>query len=80
MFGLTVDNILYMITIFITVVGGGFALWQWRKSSNIRRAEFVSSLNEKYRFSDEISKSHPSLADMPYMVRNFMELSASTHF
>jgi len=42
------------LTLAITIVGGGFALWQWRKQNKIRRTEFVYQVMNDLRHDQEI--------------------------
>jgi len=44
------ENYFPLLSILIAIVGGGFALFQWKKSTNLRRAEFINQIIEKLRF------------------------------
>lgn len=43
--------------LILTVVGGAFALIQWKKTNKIKSAEFINELVEKIRGDEEISKT-----------------------
>ena len=51
-----VDFWIPVLTLLFSVVGGFFALQQWRKSNKIRRSEFVHTINEAFRFNDAITQ------------------------
>ncbi len=54
-FGSTLfSNIIAAVSALGLLVGGGFALWKWRHSVQIRRAEFANQLLEKIRFTEDI--------------------------
>ena len=43
--------------VILTIVGGVFALIQWRNANRIKRAEFLDSLIEKLRGDEEIDRT-----------------------
>lgn len=53
----SIDNWLTLISLCFVALGGGFALWQWRKNLKIRRAEFINQILEKLRFDEELIKT-----------------------
>ena len=46
---LSADNYLSIVSIIIAVVGGFFALHQWKKSTKIKCAEYINELTETIR-------------------------------
>lgn len=51
------DEQLQIISLLFVCCGSGFAYFQWKKSIQIRRAEFLHQLLEKIRFDDDMVKS-----------------------
>ncbi len=47
---------LQLISIFLAICGGIFALIQWKRSNKIKNAEFINNIVEKLRFDKEISR------------------------
>lgn len=43
-----------IITIIFTVIGGGFALWQWNKNSIVKRASYYNDAFIKMREDEDI--------------------------
>ena len=58
---LTFENWLSLISALFILIGGCFALYQWRSSIKTKRAEFINQILEKLRFDKE-------LADIMYIV------------
>lgn len=54
---LSVDNWLNIISLVFVCIGGMFVYFQWNRSIQIRRAEFLHQLLEKLRFDDKMVKS-----------------------
>lgn len=53
--GFTTDNILQIVTILFTVIGGFFALCQWKKANQYNRSEYVGKVITKLRDDEDIS-------------------------
>lgn len=53
----TIENLVGIISLLFAAIGGGFALYQWRKSLQIKRAEFLDKLIDKIRFDPNISEA-----------------------
>ena len=51
---LTIDNWLTLTSLIFIAFGGGFALWQFSKSTRIKRAEFLNQIIEKLRFDENL--------------------------
>jgi hypothetical protein len=51
----TNENTLTLITIIGAVIGGFFALKQWRQRIKLQRSEFVKQLIEKLRFDEDMA-------------------------
>ncbi|MDR0991760.1 MAG: hypothetical protein LBL87_02530 [Ruminococcus sp.] len=51
------ENWFSALSIIAIIIGGIFALLQYRKSIQLRRAEFLNQIIEKLRFDDEIVKT-----------------------
>ena len=49
-----IDNILTLISIFLVIVGSGFAYKQWSTSNKIKRTEFINQIIEKLRFDEDM--------------------------
>jgi len=52
---ITIDNWLTLISLIFIALGGGFALWQFYKSTRIKRAEFLNQILEKLRFDENLT-------------------------
>ena len=52
----TTDNWLTFISLIFVVIGGCFALWQWKKNNKIKQAEFFNQIIEKLRFDENLSQ------------------------
>ena len=52
--GTTVEDHISLLTFIGVVVGGIFALIQWRKSTALKRAEYIKELTEKIRTDKDI--------------------------
>ena len=50
------NSLLEIIKVLVTLAGAVFALFQWWKSNNYKRAELVQKLMEKVRDDEEISE------------------------
>ena len=50
------ENVAFL-TLAITIVGGGFALLQWKKQIDIKRTEFAYQIMEKLRNNKEIAQT-----------------------
>jgi len=44
-----------VIMVILTILGIAGGLWQWHKSNQIRRADFVNQILNKLRFNEEVS-------------------------
>jgi len=53
-FDFIVNNWQTLITIFFSVIGGGFALLQWKKNNTIKEAEFFNQIIEKINCDTDI--------------------------
>lgn len=53
---LTIGDIISAISIFLVVIGGFFALFQWKKSVKIQRAGYINELIEKIRTDVDIKE------------------------
>jgi hypothetical protein len=53
---LTFENYLSIISLFFVLIGGCFALFQWRSSLKIKRAEFINQILDKLRFDMELTE------------------------
>jgi len=51
------DNWLTLVSLLLALIGSGFALFQWKKAVQVRRAEFVHQIIERLRFNDELVKA-----------------------
>lgn len=49
------QDIVGFSTLFFGIIGGGFALYQWRKSNVYKRGEIVKTLIEKVRDDEDIA-------------------------
>jgi hypothetical protein len=49
------DNWEALATLLLAIIGGCFALCQWRKSIKIRRGEFIAHINDRLRFDPDIA-------------------------
>lgn len=52
--GTTVEDHISLLTFIGVVVGGIFALFQWRKGTALKRAEYIKELTEKIRTDKDI--------------------------
>ena len=50
-----VDNWQTLIPLSFATIGGGFALYQWRESVKIKRADFINQLNDRIRFDKDFA-------------------------
>jgi hypothetical protein len=50
----TNENAFSLITIFLAIIGGGFAYLQYRRSVKLQRAEFVNMIVDKLRFNEKL--------------------------
>ena len=48
------DNWQTLITLFFAIIGGGFALLQWKKNVNIKQAEFFNQIIEKLNCDSDV--------------------------
>ena len=48
------DNWQTLITLFFAVIGGSFALLQWTKNNNIKKAEFYNQIIEKLNCDSDV--------------------------
>lgn len=55
--GTTVEDHISLLTFIGVVVGGIFALIQWRKGTALKRAEYIKELTEKIRTDEDIFKT-----------------------
>ena len=53
--GMMIQDLVGFSTLFFGVIGGGFALYQWRKSNVYKRGEIVKNLIEKVRDDEDIA-------------------------
>lgn len=53
----SVENILSAISIFLVIIGGGFAYKQWTASNQIKRTELIKQIMERLRFDKEMAKT-----------------------
>lgn len=53
--GFNVENVFYIASPIIAIIGGGFALFQWRKGNIYKRAEILQKLIETIRDDEDIS-------------------------
>lgn len=54
-FSFTTDNWLGVVTLVFTIIGGIFAFFQWRKSNEYKRSDFVREIIIKLRDDEDIS-------------------------
>lgn len=50
------SDIISIIALILSVVGGIFSLFQWRNNNRLKRAEFIRELTEKVRTDDDIKE------------------------
>lgn len=53
--GFSTDNLLQIIALILTACGGAFALWQWIKSNEYNRSEYVGKIITKLRDDEDIA-------------------------
>lgn len=51
------DKYISILTLSFVVIGGGFAWFQWRQTTKLKRAEFINQLTEKIRSDKDICKT-----------------------
>ena len=52
-----VNNWEALATLLFAVIGGCFALCQWRKSIKTKRAEFINHINDRLRFDENMART-----------------------
>lgn len=50
----SIGDIIDLLSIMLVVVGGFFALYQWKNTSKIKRADYIKELTEKIRIDSDI--------------------------
>ena len=50
-----INNWQTLIPLIFAIIGGGFALYQWRESVRIRRADFINQINDRIRFDKDFA-------------------------
>ena len=51
------DNWQILVPLLFAVIGGGFALFQWKKTIKVKRAEFINQILEKIRFDKDLTNT-----------------------
>jgi hypothetical protein len=53
----SIDNWLTLISLGFAVIGGIFALCQWKSSVKIKRVDFINQINERIRFDKKFAET-----------------------
>jgi len=50
-----VENLQFIIPWCFAIIGGGFALYQWRDSIRVKRADLINQMNDRIRFDKDFA-------------------------
>lgn len=67
-----IADIIESISLVLIIVGGIFAYYQWRKSVNLKRADYINELTEKIRTDESIKETiYIFDYDIPWYSKDF---------
>lgn len=55
--GISLSDCIGFLSFIAALIGGIFAIYQWRKSQTLKRADYVNELTEKIRTDQDIAKT-----------------------
>jgi len=71
------DNWQILISLFFAVIGGGFALFQWKKNINIKQAEFFNQIIEKLNCDSDVVQT---MYMITYGEKQWYDCKGTQHF
>ena len=53
----TIDNLLSLLKIVMTLIGAIFVYYQWKRNVNVQRANFINQIVDKLRFDKDMANT-----------------------